>query len=540
MSYYRKHWSQRLREQQAVYSSHPVLTPLAVPVSRNSRPRSKVPKPPRDERAEQLLCLCREGRLFELQEWAAAGKPVTVPTSYRQTPLRVALDTGFHSLIEFLLRHETDQARKDDALMRATWNGQPSVMELALQCGANVDAVPFHDVLETFDRHIVQVFLDHGGNPVTNAPFARAFKKRAKPVLGSFLDCKRDRPQFTAALQEQADMALRQACADDDVKWVSLLMWLGANPRSRGLSTDDIDDTDAAGNAEYVRSAMEIACSSRKPQILKLLKPDPSVDDLRMLMAAAASFSTVPETVAYLMSLGADLNDKSDGGSSVLDACLRYFGWREAVWDRPPYTPNAPIVTASRLAEPLKALRRLVDAGARWTPDDRTVADTRRALYKLEDEAVAAVVDLLRTPGVCEEATLAAFVGTGKMRGILAGVVKRRVNAQRDPESAKQHVPARRGSAAVQPSPPPLPPSRYNRRRLYEEVWTEPTRDVAKRYGVSDVAITKACRLLDIPKPPRGYWAKKAAGLTVPAKPSLPQRSLEDGSFAVVRDYGER
>ena len=43
-----------------------------------------------------------------------------------------------------------------------------------------------------------------------------------------------------------------------------------------------------------------------------------------------------------------------------------------------------------------------------------------------------------------------------------------------------------------------------------------------KRYGVSDVAIAKACALLDIPKPPRGYWAKKAAGQKLPDRPALP------------------
>jgi len=47
---------------------------------------------------------------------------------------------------------------------------------------------------------------------------------------------------------------------------------------------------------------------------------------------------------------------------------------------------------------------------------------------------------------------------------------------------------------------------------------------VAKRYGVSDVAIAKACALLDIPKPPRGYWAKKAAGQKLPIRPPLPNR----------------
>ncbi len=39
---------------------------------------------------------------------------------------------------------------------------------------------------------------------------------------------------------------------------------------------------------------------------------------------------------------------------------------------------------------------------------------------------------------------------------------------------------------------------------------------------MTDVALAKACKQLQIPKPPRGYWAKKEAGLRVPAKPPLP------------------
>ena len=55
----------------------------------------------------------------------------------------------------------------------------------------------------------------------------------------------------------------------------------------------------------------------------------------------------------------------------------------------------------------------------------------------------------------------------------------------------------------------------YDREKLYNDVWSEPTQKVAARYGISDVALAKACRQLQIPKPPRGYWAKKAAGRTV-------------------------
>jgi hypothetical protein len=50
----------------------------------------------------------------------------------------------------------------------------------------------------------------------------------------------------------------------------------------------------------------------------------------------------------------------------------------------------------------------------------------------------------------------------------------------------------------------------WDREELYKEVWAEPIIHVAKRYGISDVAIAKVCRKLNVPVPGRGYWAKKA------------------------------
>lgn len=61
----------------------------------------------------------------------------------------------------------------------------------------------------------------------------------------------------------------------------------------------------------------------------------------------------------------------------------------------------------------------------------------------------------------------------------------------------------------------------YERAKLYEEVWTEPVRTVAKRYGISGVALAKICRKLKVPVPGRGYWAEKQAGKE-PVRASLP------------------
>lgn len=64
-------------------------------------------------------------------------------------------------------------------------------------------------------------------------------------------------------------------------------------------------------------------------------------------------------------------------------------------------------------------------------------------------------------------------------------------------------------------------PHKLTREDLYEAVWLEPMSKLAKRYGVSDVALAKVCRRHNVPLPGRGYWAKLAAG-KAPAKPPLP------------------
>ena len=57
------------------------------------------------------------------------------------------------------------------------------------------------------------------------------------------------------------------------------------------------------------------------------------------------------------------------------------------------------------------------------------------------------------------------------------------------------------------------------REALYKEVWQMPIMQLAKKYGISDVALAKVCRNMEIPLPPRGYWAKHAYGHAVRRAP---------------------
>jgi hypothetical protein len=48
---------------------------------------------------------------------------------------------------------------------------------------------------------------------------------------------------------------------------------------------------------------------------------------------------------------------------------------------------------------------------------------------------------------------------------------------------------------------------------LKKLLWEMPTTQIAKRFGVSDKAVEKWAKFYKIPKPPRGYWAKKKADM---------------------------
>lgn len=53
---------------------------------------------------------------------------------------------------------------------------------------------------------------------------------------------------------------------------------------------------------------------------------------------------------------------------------------------------------------------------------------------------------------------------------------------------------------------------KISRSALYDKVWTTPMSRLSKEYGISDVALAKVCKKYDIPRPPRGYWARLQNG----------------------------
>ena len=62
------------------------------------------------------------------------------------------------------------------------------------------------------------------------------------------------------------------------------------------------------------------------------------------------------------------------------------------------------------------------------------------------------------------------------------------------------------------------------RAQLFERVWSQPVASLAAEWGLSGPGLKKVCRRLQIPVPPRGFWAKLKAGHRIkrPGLPGLP------------------
>ena len=83
-----------------------------------------------------------------------------------------------------------------------------------------------------------------------------------------------------------------------------------------------------------------------------------------------------------------------------------------------------------------------------------------------------------------------------------------------------------------------------NRKELYDLVWSEPMKTLSTRFGISDVALKKACARVGIPTPERGYWAKKEVGKEVfqaafPLRPPGMSDEVEIGAGGNT-SYGTR
>lgn len=362
------------------------------------------------EQTKVLIAFCHAGRLYDIENWIVAGKSLDISAASKRgrqrSLLEIAVEAGFHSLVELIAKHEPSQSAKDAALVAAVSSRRFDLVELLLASGADVSSVPLLDVLLAWEPKLIQFFLDHGADVITGRPFAEAFQGRVRTALRPFVGYKRAHPELATQLQEQLDCALRHFCSEGDLKWVSLLIWAGGSPRSRGpcLGKEYTEDP------ECYTSGLEEACHSETAEVLKKLKPDPNQDDLSHLLYCAA-ISNRRTILEYLLHSGASPNNKANGGSSALETVL----WHMSFARFDPFAPKR-LRSKYELSGALDCVRVLLEHGAIWNPDDaHHVNSLRKTLLECEPDVTIELLQMFRKHNACPAERVHRLLGTPRM-----------------------------------------------------------------------------------------------------------------------------
>ncbi len=240
-----------------------------------------------------------------------------------------------------------------------------------------------------------------------------AFQEKIRTALRQFVEYRKAHPELAADLQEQADRALRYFACEGDLKWTSLLMWAGANPRSRGPGMDERYNDDP----ECYTTAVQEACYKGNLEILKKFKTHSSKDNLAELLSYC-SISKSRDLIRYLLSLGATPNDRANGGSSILHQYLCHLAWS----DFQARSENR-LVSKYSIQESMECIQELVEHGAQWRPEDRNEMNyARQSLLKCEPSVTVSIVKLLSRHSASPIETLEQLLKSPKMRAHLSGL----------------------------------------------------------------------------------------------------------------------
>lgn len=335
------------------------------------------------EEIQPLIDLCKKGRLYDVKKWVEEGLPLDPPPVLdnrhrKKSPLEYAIDIGFHSLVEVLLQGNVSLERTGMVcpMELALSKRRFDLVQLLVENGFDAKSVPMEQVFATWDPQIMAYFIELGADVETDMPLTTALCNRTRTALGIFKKYRERFPSFP----EQANVSLRHHCKEGNMKWVSLLIWAGADPLAPGEAEPgrEIDPEDGG------LSALGFAALYDHFEIFSLKQVKVPVDHpvSHELLHYACNDHGLP-IIEKLLEKGMNPNDQENGGCSAIQQllasleCYRHFSYWNP--DR-----NDRRGDSERARERVKAIHLLAKHGARWKPTDRDeVNSARRSLLKM-------------------------------------------------------------------------------------------------------------------------------------------------------------
>jgi hypothetical protein len=245
----------------------------------------------------------------------------------------------------------------------------------------------------------MEYFIEQGADVKAGYPLAEALCWKILTALGVPKRHKAHFPSF----QDQVNMALRHHCKEGNLKWVSLLLWAGADLFAKGPDSPGQDP-----DPEEDLCALEWAALYKHFYIFKLKKIKISPDHpLASDLLKNACRADKADLLVELLEQGFNPAVQKDHGSSLIQTCLQCLDWSfDFDWfTRKRKTKD---IDSSLSRETLKMIHILAKHGANWLPTDRyQIDDTRRSLLKMSVDYTIEFVWIMAKYGSCDRDTIA-------------------------------------------------------------------------------------------------------------------------------------
>lgn len=245
-----------------------------------------------------------------------------------------------------------------------------------------------------------------------------------RPVLGLV---KRLQEAENPTAIKQAEIALRYHAHEGNTKWVSLLLWAGADPVARGLyRLEELDQPAPAEDEEQeddlYHNAIELAVLGRKVEVLKLKKLLPATDPHHPEAATLLDHAWDCEMLSFLLERGHRPGALKDQGTGLISTWLNFMSFDYS------FDGKKTGIDSQRSREYMKMVHMLLAHGGRWLPEDRhRINDTRRHLLKMAPSYTLELLWLLQRYGAARRNDVRELLRSPSMARLLG---KERTHAE--------------------------------------------------------------------------------------------------------------
>jgi len=207
----------------------------------NPEPPARVLREPaaHGDELRELVQLCAAGRVYYVERWIQAGKPIQAINYKRPgkasvlSPLRTAIRKKHGDLVLLLLcngfRLDLEANGWNSVLDEALNIRAFDIVDLLLKWGADPTRVQTCNVIDTYKTDLIDGFWRAGADYTTDPEFVVYLAHTVNKPLYGWLR----RNRSDQRLQDALDVALLEAVMDDEELPVNLLLWAGADPHRR-------------------------------------------------------------------------------------------------------------------------------------------------------------------------------------------------------------------------------------------------------------------------------------------------------------------